>query len=264
MPLITLLSDFGYKDHYVAAVKVAILKVMPQARVIDISHGIEPYDIAQGAFTLGAVFRDFPPGTIHLIAVDTHGSKQHRFIAAKLEGHFFIGSDNGLISLLSDKEPDEIVELPLPPHTGQVFPLNNVFVEAAARLRGGENLADIGTPTQEMKRLLNRQLRLTDHRITGHVMDVDHYGNLITNISRDAIDGIGHGRRFLIKFGRETVNQLNSRYSEMEAGDCVCLINDRGMLEIAIVKGHAAELLGLRYDSQIDIEFFPQNAEDES
>ena len=257
MAIITLLSDFGYSDHYVASVKAMLLGRVPDATLVDISHGIEPFNIAHGAFVLNSVFREFPKGTVHLVAVDTHGSKQNRFLATEIEGHYFICTDNGLLSLISEQEPSQLIELTAPEAWANTFPVKQIFVRAAADLYDKATLESLGNPTTEMRRLINRQLRLMDHSITGHVIHIDHFGNLVTNITRDAVEGIGHGRDFFVKFGRESVDKISERYNEMEAGDCVCVFNDLNLLEIAIVKGHAADLLGLAYDSQIDIQFYP-------
>lgn len=257
MAVITLLSDFGYTDHYVASVKAALLNRIPDARLVDISHGISPFNIAHGAYVLNSVFREFDKGAVHLVAVDTHGSKQNRYLAAEIEGHYFICSDNGLLSLLSEIEPTGLVELAAPEAWATTFPAKQIFVRAAVDLYRGATLASIGTETTEMKRLINRQLRLLDHSITGHVIHIDHYGNLVTNITRDSIDAIGHDREFFIKFGRESIDRIHSRYNDLEAGDCVCVFNDQNYLEIAIVKGNASELLGMYYDSQVDVQFYP-------
>ena len=257
MAIITLISDFGYTDHYVASIKAALLNRLSDATLVDLSHGIEAFNIAQGAFVLNGVFRDFPKGTVHLVAVDTHGSKQNRYLAAEIEGHYFICSDNGLLSLLSEQEPAQLVELPAPEAWATSFPARQIFVRAAADLVKGSKLADIGNPTTDMRRLINRQLKLTDHAITGHVVHIDHYGNLVTNITRDALEAIGHGRNFFIKFGRESIDRIYTRYNDLDSGDCICLFNDQNLLEIAIVKGNGAELLGLQYDSQVDVQFYP-------
>ncbi|MCH8319083.1 MAG: SAM-dependent chlorinase/fluorinase, partial [Bacteroidetes bacterium] len=120
MPLITFLSDFGDKDHYIAAVKAKIYSSIPNASIVDISHSVERYNIAYGAYILHAVFREFPKNTIHIVSINSLDRSEDKFISIKLENHYFIGADNGLFSLISDKKPDIIVELsqsPSPPLT---------------------------------------------------------------------------------------------------------------------------------------------------
>src|SRR5690606_41602798 len=111
MAIITFISDFGYSDHYVAAVKGKILKENPNQQIIDISHSIEHFDIAHGSYVLKMAFKDFPENSVHLVAVDSNGGPGEKIVALKLENHFFVGVDNGLFGLISDAEPLEIVYL---------------------------------------------------------------------------------------------------------------------------------------------------------
>jgi S-adenosyl-L-methionine hydrolase (adenosine-forming) len=255
MPLITFLSDFGYTDHYVAAVKASILKINPQARILDISHHIEPFNIAHGFYVLQSVFKDFPEGTVHLVAVDSQGSAEGRYHAIKYKNHYFVAADNGILSLLTDSRPDVMVELEVSGHLPH--PAKDVLGPAAAFLAQGGDIRELGTETQSMRELLNRQLRLSDHAITGHVIHVDHYGNLITDISQDSMDAIGHGRSFTIRFARETVDRISPSYNAGDEGDCVCVFTSSGLLTIGINKGNASELLGLHFDSRVDVNFSP-------
>ena len=111
MAIVTLLTDSGESDHYVAAIKAKIISINPGIRVEDISHKIKPADIAHAAFVLRAVFRDFPKGTVHLVGVDSTGNRDDAFIALQLEDHFFVGCDNGLFGLISEKPHQQLVEL---------------------------------------------------------------------------------------------------------------------------------------------------------
>jgi S-adenosyl-L-methionine hydrolase (adenosine-forming) len=256
MAVITFTSDFGYTDHYVAAVKAKILSQDLQATIVDISHAVEPYNIPQAEYVLGSVFMDFPEGTVHLVAVDTHGSKKGKYHAAKFKGHYFLMPDNGLLSLLTDGKPDQVVEI----HSDNAlmsFPAKDLLAQAAVFLAKGGDIEVLGDPTQDIRQLLNRQLRLNDHSVTGHVIHVDQYGNLITNITRDCIETIAHGRTFTIHFGRETVSRVNPNYNQVDDGDCCCIYNSLGQLCVGINKGKASELLGLGFDSQVDVRFYP-------
>lgn len=253
MGLITFLSDFGYIDHYVAAVKAKILSNDSSVRILDISHAIDPYNIVHGSFVLNSVFRDFEPGTVHLVAVDSQGSRQRRYLAVKFQDHYFLAADNGLLSLLIESQPMEAVELPVVAPT--TFAAKDILAPAAQLLAQGASLESLGTKITQYRELINRQLRLSDHAITGHVVHVDHYGNLITNISRDSMDAIGHDRPFTIRFARETVQKVSGDFTHVDEGDVMCYYNQRGFLSIAINKGHASELLGLHFDSQVNILF---------
>ncbi|QNF34265.1 SAM-dependent chlorinase/fluorinase [Adhaeribacter swui] len=253
MGLITFLSDFGYTDHYIAAVKARILRTAPQTPIIDISHAIEPYNIAHGAFVLNSLFRDFPVGTVHLVAVDSQGSKQDRYLAVQFQDHYFVAADNGILSLIIESQPATMVELPVELPT--TFAAKDVLAPAALALATGADLSDLGTGLTDYRQLINRQLRLSDHAITGHVVHVDHYGNLITNISQDSMDAIGHDRPFTVHFARESVQKISKDFTHVDEGDVVCFYNHQGWLSIGINKGHASELLGMYYDSQVNIHF---------
>lgn len=254
MALITFLSDFGYRDHYVAAVKAQLLRLAPTVPVLDITHAIEPFNVAQAVHVLGAVFADFPLGTVHLIGVDDHGVGRRGWLVASWQGHYFVAADNGILTLLTDARPDDLVRLPIPAEW-PAAPTRDVLAAAAAHLALGRPLTDLGPLSTELYQLLNRQLRLQDHRITGHVVHVDHYGNLITNITSEAIEAVGHGRPCTIHFGRESVRGVSRHYQTADPGDAVCVYNSQGHLCIGMNQGHAAELLGLHFDSQVDVRF---------
>lgn len=255
MALITFLSDFGYTDHYVAAVKANILKTAPQAQILDISHAIEPFNIAHGVYVLNSVYDEFPAGTVHLVAIDSQGTPEGRYHAIQYKNHYFLAADNGILSLLTESRPDVLIELN--PSGQLAHPAKGILAPAAAFLALGGDIRELGPETKTMRELLNRQLRLSDHAISGHVIHIDHYGNLITDISRDSLDAIGHGRQFTIRFARETVDRISPRFNAVDDGDCVCVFTGNNLLSIGINKGNAAELLGLHFDSRVDIKFYP-------
>lgn len=259
MALITFMSDFGHEDHYVAAVKARILAINPELKIIDISHEISSFDITHGAFVLRSAYRGFPAGTIHLSAVNSIYRYPARYIALQLEDHFFIGPDNGLFSLISDKEPSMIAELPAGDDSSVVFPAREILARPAAMLAGGTPFKEIGKASKDYYRLLGRQLKATKKQISGNVIRVDHFGNLITNIEKKTFDLIRKERPFSIKFGKETLNKIHKSYASAEPGECFVVFNSLGYLEIGINQGNAAELLGMEYDSPVQINF-PDNA----
>jgi len=253
MGLITLLTDFGYRDHYVAALKARLLQLAPATTVVDISHAVEPFDIAHAVFVLNSVFRDFPAGSVHVVGVNDHGvGATPTWHAARFEGHYFVAADNGLLALLCDGAPEELVALPA---AETPSPTRDVLLPAAVALAQGAALDTLGPIIEEFHRLNNRQVRLQDDRITGHVAHVDHYGNLITNISRNAVEVVGRGRPLTVHFGREVVRELLPHFSAAEPGEAVTVFNSQGCLCLGICQGNAAELLGLHFDSQVDVRF---------
>jgi len=249
------MSDFGHRDAYVAAIKAKFFSLNPSIAVIDISHEIEPYNIAHAAFVLRSVFKDFPLGTVHLAAVNTHSSPDENFLAVKLEGHFFIGADNGVFSLLSDKTPELIIELTKGDEYFPSFPEKTMLAAAAIALASGKAITELGKPITNIRQMLNRQVRVTKTSITGHVAHIDHYGNLICTISKEVFEQARNARPYTISFAKEHFDSLSETYKSGEHGDCIVFFNSYQALEIAICQGNAAELLGLMLDSPVTIQF---------
>ncbi|MEM7549106.1 MAG: SAM-dependent chlorinase/fluorinase [Bacteroidota bacterium] len=257
MPIITFLSDFGEEDHYVASVKASILSKNPVQVIVDISHKIDKHDITHSSFTLSSIFRQFPKGSIHIVAINSDDYKGNH-IVIKLEDHFFIGPNNGLFGLISERAPEAVQEIEASDDT--VFIAKHLYSEIALKLANGEDIGTIGNPlTTEIERKINRQLRATKQAINGHVIRVDSYGNLITNIDLKTFQILSKEKSFLISFGREKIDRLNKSYYEVDGGDIFVLFNDLKLLEIGINKGSATQLLGLSFESPINIIFAPQD-----
>ena len=255
MALVTFLSDFGEEDHYVAAVKAAILSGNPTVQIVDLSHKIAPFDIGHAAYVLTNSFRHFPPGTIHLVAVDPSDKRQGRVLVTEIDGHIFVGFDNGIFSLISENPPQQMIEVS---YNGTTFVAKDVLGPICARLLGGKSISSLGNPTTEYLRLVNRAPKVTKREIVGNVIRVDSYGNLITNILKrdfDKIQEINGNVQFRVRFGREVYSRFHKHYNEAEPGDCYVLFNSDGKLQIGINKGNASKLLGLRLDAPIFIEF---------
>ncbi|MEJ1239524.1 SAM-dependent chlorinase/fluorinase [Chryseolinea sp. T2] len=255
MAIVTLLTDSGESDHYVAAVKARIIRINPAIRIEDISHNIRALDIAHGAYVLRSVFREFPTGTVHLVGVNATGGRDDQFIALQLEDHFFVGCDNGIFSLISDQQVQQVVKLSLSANTSSTFPERDVFAAAAARIAGGMPLIELGTPVDNIKKLIDRQVKATRKQIVGTVIRVDGMGNLITNIQRDTFELLSKGKNYTVQFGGEKFRRIHTSYQQAEQGECFLVFNSLNLLEIGIFKGNACELLGLAYDSAVNITF---------
>ncbi|MBT1699292.1 SAM-dependent chlorinase/fluorinase [Fulvivirgaceae bacterium PWU4] len=255
MPIITLLTDSGESDHYVAAIKARIISTNPGIGIIDISHAIKLCDIGHAAFVLRSVFREFPKGTVHLVGVDATGNRGDVAIAMQLEDHFFVGSDNGLFGLISEKSHQYLVELNSINTISTTFPERDVLAPAAAKLASGVSITDLGKPLASFKRMIDRQVKATKKQITGQVIHVDGAGNLITNIPKQAFDVLSRDKAFTVQFGGEKFRRIHTQYHQAEQGECFILFNSLDLLEIGIYKGNASELLGLTYDSMVNIMF---------
>ncbi len=255
MALITFLSDYGKIDHYTAIIKAKIYSLSPEQKVIDISHHIKPFNLPHGSFVLKSVFREFPEGTVHLVTVDSSPKNNTSYIAIKLEGHYFVGADNGLLSLISEKEPTEVVKINTETSPSSFFLEKELLAPIATQIANGSTLSEIGVTYAEMKRLLNKKSRASKQKISGHVIHVDHYGNLITNIELRDFEILSKNKKVSINYGRTFSNQIHEDYDSVVYGESFHVFNSLGLLEIGINMGHGAELLGLDYDSPVNIIF---------
>jgi S-adenosylmethionine hydrolase len=255
MAIVTLLTDSGESDHYVAAIKARILTINTGIKLVDITHQIKPCDIAHAAFVLRSVFKEFPKGTTHLVGVHATGQRDEAYLAIQLEDHYFIGTDNGLFGLISEKQHQNLIELNSINPVQTTFPEKDIFAPAAAKLASGVAIRDLGKPMDVFKKMIDRQVKATKKQIAGHVIRVDNFGNLITNIPKEAFDILSKGKTYTIQFGGEKFKRIHSQYNQAEEGDCFLLFNSLGLLEIGIYKGHASELLGLTYGSMVNINF---------
>lgn len=249
MTLITFTSDFGLSDHYVAFAKAKILKHNPTAQIIDISHEVKPFDLAHMAYTIQSAFREFPESTIHLIGGNTANPAQD-YIITCIEDHIFVCPDNGVVSLISERQPSWTYAIDLGKHNAfEILP------QIAARLSAGEAPEQFGQAKDDIVRYTTRKARATRKEIAGHVIHVDHYGNLITNIEKTDFDILSVDRTYRIVFGRDAVAAVNAEISEVEPGEVFFIFNTNEKLMLGINQGHGAQLLGLEYDSPIIIQF---------
>jgi S-adenosylmethionine hydrolase len=228
MAIITLTSDFGHRDAYVAILKATLLSLEPTITLIDVSHEIDPANIAHGAFLVGSAYTNFPENTVHLVAVDSLGTPTNKFIAIEIEGHYFIGADNGLLSLISESDPNDVVLISEGENTS--FPAKDIMAATAVKLANGSVLNDVGEKYTEMKRFKKRSVKANKQEIIGHVAHIDHFGNLITNILRRDFDILSKDKKYTIGMGKEYISELNQSPSEVEAGDCFVLFNHMGLL----------------------------------
>jgi S-adenosyl-L-methionine hydrolase (adenosine-forming) len=254
MALVTFTSDFGDADYYVPAVKAKMLSINPQLNIIDISHKIEPYDIAHAAFVLRSVYKDFPKGTVHLVAINSTSSITDGYIGIKLDEHIFVGPNNGVLSMLSDYDPGIVVQFADIHIKHSTFPAKDILGPITAKVASGAAIHDFGGPLANIRKMLPRQFKATKKQIVGYVVRVDNYGNLITNIRQEVFNTLNPGR-FTLEFSREVLTELNTSYDNVEPGDCFAFFNSLGLLEIGINHGDGANLLGLRYDSPIFVNF---------
>ncbi len=256
MAIITLTTDFGLKDHYVGSVKGAILNLNPNAVIIDISHQIEKFNIQDAAFILKESYPNFPKNTVHIIGLLTELKNTGGYVAVKNKGHFFIGADNGIFSLLFDEIPEMIIEIPMESNLNLSFPVRDIFVQFACMLANGTDIETIGKPRQNLLQRLPFRATSMGNIIRGSIVFVDSYGNVITNIDRSLFDQIGKGQAFIIELARNNqIERLSSEYNAVAEGEILALFNSSNHLEIAMRNGKISNMLNLKLNDSITIRF---------
>lgn len=257
MAIITITSDWGLKDHYLASVKGAIYSRLPQAVLVDISHQISHYNIMEAAFVLKNALRNFPEGTVHIIGVDSEASVAHPHTVVSAYGQYFIGADSGIFSLIFDKQPDAIFEITTFQESDVfTFPARDVFVKVACHLATGLPPEEIGVRRSDVNQLKVFNPVIEPDGIRGVAIYIDGHENVITNITRDDFAKVGRGRKFAIFFRGEELDRIQTAYSDVPQGEVLALFGATNYLEIAIHKGNAAGLLGLNINESIRIEFY--------
>jgi S-adenosylmethionine hydrolase len=255
----TITSDYGNNSPYAAAVKGAIYTQLPTAQVVDISHTVGPYNVLQAAYLLKQVVWHYPLHSVHLICIDTNLAANNQFIIAECDGQYFIGADNGIFSLLFEKNParfyivhNEFVQ------QDDLFPEKNVFAFIAIQLSKGTPVSKFAKPGEIRNIKQSLTPVIEENLIRGNIVFVDGFDNAITNITRDVFENKLIGKTsFKIFFSRKlSINYISKNYSDVVSGNELALFNESGHLEIALNAGNAGQLLGLKSGAPINIEFY--------
>jgi hypothetical protein len=256
-PLITLTTDFGTRDPYLGALRGALLSACPGAQLVDIGHDLPPYDRLAGAYLLGAAAPWFPPGTVHLAVVDPGVGGPRRALAISAGGSYFVGPDNGLFTAIYDRL--EVVELRAidAPRLGlgEVHPTfhgRDLFAPAAGRLARGMPLAELGPALSDPVRLPVPAPRREGARLSAGVLHVDRFGNVATNLTRDALARSGTGVDALGWAGGPRPLPVHRTFSDAPPGELFLLWGSSGYLELALDQGSAAAHLGLTAGESIE------------
>jgi S-adenosylmethionine hydrolase len=274
MSIITLTTDYGLKDHFVGALKGKILSEYSEAKIIDISHDIDPFNTVEASYILGASYVSFPKGTVHLLGVDMESNKENQHIVMQWNDHYFIAADNGILSMLSQKiVPQKIVVITIHDRLPSEATDLDVFVKVACHLAKGGLMNVIGKEIKTIKQVTNLQATLSDdgNSLKGHVIYIDHFGNVITNISKKYFIEVAKGRPYEIIMKTKNIKTILPNYSAIASsdkypiksyeGEKLAIFNEAGFLEIAIFRGNpskvgsAKSLLGLNYRDSINIVF---------
>ena len=281
MSIITLTTDYGLKDHFVGALKGKIMSENSEAKIVDISHNIDPFNTVEASYIIGAAYLSFPKGTVHLIGVDAELNKENQHIAMQWNDHYFICADNGILSMLSQKVmPQKIVAINIHDRLSEDATDLDVFVTVASHLSKGGLLNVIGKEITTIKQVTELQpvVAADKNSIKGYVIYIDHFGNVVTNITKKLFMEVAKGRPYEIPLLQKRnqkksspIKNIWAKYSDIAnagkypiknyEGDKLAIFNEAGHLEISIFRsnplsvGSASSLMGLYYRDTITIEF---------
>lgn len=256
MPVVTIISDLGNRDYHIPAVKGVLLSANSQANIVDISHQVRPYHFIEAAFILGNCFRDFPPGTLHLIGVEGDFNKSTPWIIAKLEGHYFFTKNTGLLALISDQTPDWVNSIEIEHKRELKFPLKSILAKAAAQVLKGAEPKNIGQPIESFVQKGLMQAAIGQKSIHGTVVFITPYSNAITNIHRRDFDTFKTFATCRIYYNKmDHFQRISNSYHDVPEGMACCFFGANGFLEIGIHGGNAKNLLSIIEGKKIFIEF---------
>ncbi len=275
MAIITLTTDFGEKDHFAGATKGAIYNELNDVRIVDISHSVSPFSIPEAAYIIQNAYSSFPKGTIHIIGIDSEINPENKHIAVKLDDHYFICANNGIMSMIcAEIAPEKIVEINIHDKIETSFPVLDVFVKVACHIARGGTLEVIGKTISTIKPIKNIVPYVNEEKtqIIGSIIYIDNYGNVVTNIKRSFFESAQKGREFEISVRNYKFKKILEKYSDIvdftipedkrhDEGRGLVVFNSSNYLEIAVYKsncdtvGSASTLMGLNLRDTVTINF---------
>lgn len=258
-PIITLLTDFGLKDPYVASMKGVILSINPQCTLVDITHQVSPYDIKEGAFILAQAYSTFPKGTIHLSVVDPGVGSPRKPILFVTKNYFFIGPDNGLFTFALKREKlKKVIALGkmefFLPEVSPTFHGRDLFAPVAAHLSFGIAPESFGRVIKSWNEISFPEPVLRQEKLIGEVVHIDTFGNLVCNIDYKNLLKFSKSRPFVIKIGKRTMRGLKKGYWEGRKDEPMALIGSGGFLEISVREGNAQKVLKMKKGDRVQVQ----------
>jgi len=276
MPIITLTTDFGEKDHFAGAIKGAIYSELPEVKIVDISHSISPFNIAEAAYIIQNAYSSFPKGTIHVIGIDSEINPENKHIAVELDDHYFICANNGIMSMIANEiAHSKLVEINIHDKIETSFPVLDVFVKVACHIARGGTLEVVGKAVDKIKPIKNLVPYVNEEQtqIIGSIIYIDNYGNVVTNIKKNFFETLQKGRSYEVSARNYKFKKIYTKYSDIvnfdtpedkrnDEGRGLVVFNSSNYLEIAIYKsnnqtvGSASSLMGLGLRDTVTINFF--------
>jgi S-adenosylmethionine hydrolase len=256
--IITLTTDFGSGSRYVAAMKGVILSINPSAQIIDVSHAVPHQDIRTGAIALAETAHWFPADTIHIAVVDPGVGSNRRIIYAHMGGQHFIGPDNGLLSGIARVSPPEkIICITDPSHwmkeVSPTFHGRDIMAPVAAKLSLGLSPDELGEQCDALIELDWPTVQQVPNRIDGEVIEVDSFGNLITNITREMLHGVPASDIVMVRCEEHETQGIYATYSDQPPMTFMAHVGSTGRLELAIVDENASAMLGVRVGAPVRV-----------
>ncbi len=248
MPLLTLTSDIGNQDYLVSAVKAQLLQVNSSFNIVDISHAISPFNYPQAAYVTRSAIKNFPAFTYHIILVNLFEKRPEQLLLAFHNNQYLLCADNGLLTMILEDKPEMVIGIPLDKTAiKNTIYCTEVMGKTIDQLIQGASIRNIGIP--DVSYIEKHHLRplLGNNWIEGQIIFIDNFENVIVNITREQFEEQRKGRSFRIVFKRdETIDRISESYADVTEGEKLALFNSAGYLEIAINKGNAAGLFGLK------------------
>ena len=257
-PILTLTTDFGLSDHFVGTMKGVILGICPQAQIVDISHGVTPYEIGEGAYLIAQAYRYFPKKTVHVVVVDPGVGTARRPILMEAAGQYFVAPDNGVLSMVLSREPEGKFRLIsnakyLLPQVSTTFHGRDIFAPAAAHLAAGIPAARMGKRIEDyLKPGFEKPHRAGKRTWMGRILRIDRFGNVITNFHFDDFGDLAL-RNFSFGFGPVAVTTMARNYAERAPGELFAIVGSSGFLEISTNKGAASRAAGADKGSEVTV-----------
>jgi S-adenosylmethionine hydrolase len=266
--IITLTTDFGERDPYVGMMKGVILSINPKARIVDITHGITPGSILEGGTIIKQAYPYFPSGTVHVGVIDPGVGGERRQIAVASKGHYFVGPDNGLFWPAIEDSPSAVVIQLTEKRfwmdaVSSTFHGRDIFAPVAARLSQGIDLFLMGEKVDNPAALDYPRVRRKQDLLAGEVIRVDHFGNLITNITADELAEFLSSEGLSVAIGGLVLKEIHITYNDVPEGEPLALIGSSNVLEIAVNRGSARAELGdtCRIGSKVTVSRYSRNVE---
>jgi len=252
---VTITCDFGPRDFYSAVVTGRLLSLQPELRIVMVSRDIRPYQIYEASVIVRNSFGSFPDGSVHLVLVNSTTAQKVKQVAIKYHNHYFVGPDSGIYGLIFEDKPNAIVQLLPDENSSETFPELDVCTKAAVQLSEGKDILELGPAIDSLLETVPFKPTTEPNVIKGMVIYIDNYQNAITNITRKMFEKMNKSGKFTIRFGRYFTQKISGTYNYAPEAELVAVFGSTGLLEIALFKSSAQNLLGIKVRDVVRIDF---------